>query len=148
MKCLAVYEIVNVEGVNARFHVIGVVTGSVEAIEHVRRHVKSVRPDSHLGIIRKPGMAGVIRPHPIKPPAARNGIARLRDRDALVVRAVLDIAPGKIRHDKAIELRHVDHRRIATVKIIARSSGIGAGPKTVECEGGQRCARRFVVNRD
>ena len=70
----ATHEIIDIECIRAHL-LIGATTS--HAVKHVRGHVETVRPDAHLGIIRKPWMRCVVRPKGKEPPAASHGIARL-----------------------------------------------------------------------
>ena len=73
----ATHEVTEIEGIDAHFLIGGGRATSARAIKHIRRHVETVRPDAHLGIIREPRMRRVVRPKGIAPPAASDGIARL-----------------------------------------------------------------------
>ena len=90
-------------------------------------------------------MRGVIGAHGVEPPAAGHGISRFRDRDALVVGAVLEVRPGEVGDDVPVRHRVVDHRRIALVVAVARGARAGGAPERVERE---RCDRRATRLRE
>ncbi len=85
-------------------------------------------------------MGGIVGAVGVQPPAAGDGVAVLRDRDALVVRPVLDVRPREVGDDPPLRHLVVDHRRIAVVARVARRPRSRTAPQRGERERRQRRA--------
>jgi hypothetical protein len=112
-----------IEGPNSHLLGDGTAAARIETVEHVRGHVEPVGPDRHLRVVGEPGVSRIVGADRVEPPPSRERVFGLRDRDALVVGAVLEVRPAEVGNEEAIAQRVVDDGRIAPVGRVARSSG-------------------------
>src|SRR5205085_10353445 len=114
---VAVLHLLAVEGPHLRV-LKQALTGAGEV---VRRHVDRVRPDTELRVVGE--RAAALRLPGVEVPAAADGIAGLRDGEALVEGAAGEVRPGEVGDDEAVADRIVESDGIASVGGVARRPG-------------------------
>ena len=82
-------------------------------------------------------MRGVVAADRVEVPAAVYGIARARDRDALVEGRRAEARHPEVGDDPAVADGVVHDRRVALVVVVARGAGVRARPERVERERGE-----------